>query len=164
MILRDRRNSKRKSMPFTIAMVWKERKDHFMDSYMINLKGINRKKKHHVQYPDVRYAIRFFPHGPDLPVPETDGKMEYCCNFERCVLTVVDGGWCIQTRRGWPASTLETSRTQRPEPFKGVCSAARFMSQRETFVVTKNSALFLSRPWERIKTFFHVQGLVIIGL
>ena len=44
-------------MPFTIPMVWREGKD--------------------VQYPDIPSAIRTIPHGPDFPVPESDGNMEY---------------------------------------------------------------------------------------
>ena len=65
-------------MPFAIPMVWREEKDH-MESYfcIINLKGINHKKKHYVQYTNVHLAIRLIPHGPDLPVPEPDGDMEY---------------------------------------------------------------------------------------
>ena len=35
---------------------------------MTNLKGINRKNKYHVQYPDVPSAIKLVPHGPELPV------------------------------------------------------------------------------------------------
>ena len=39
-------------------------------------KSINRKNKHHVQYPDVPSAIKPIPHGPDVPVPEPDVTME----------------------------------------------------------------------------------------
>ena len=61
--LRDRRNNKRKSMPFGVPMVWRERKDHVTDCYfcIANLKGINGKNKHHVQYPNVRSAIKAVP-------------------------------------------------------------------------------------------------------
>lgn len=76
--LRDWRNKKRKSMPFGVPMVWREGKDHVTDCYfcMTNLQGINRKNKHHVQYPDVPSAIKPVPHGPDIPVPEPDVTME----------------------------------------------------------------------------------------
>ena len=86
-----------------------------MDCYlcMINLKGIIHKNKHHIQYLNVPSAIRLIPHGPDLPVPEPDGTMEYssdseygCCSW----------GWSIQARRGWPVSTLDTSRTPNKRP------------------------------------------------
>ena len=78
-------------MPFAIPMIWREGKDHIMNYYfcMINLKGINH--KHHVQYPDVPSAIRPIPHGPDLPVSEPDGNMEYSSNFKRSDMTVVAG-------------------------------------------------------------------------
>ena len=89
--LRHWRNGKRKSMPFAIPMVWREGKDHITDCYfcMINLKGINHKNKHYVQYPDVPSAIRPIPHGPDLPVPKPDGNMESSSDSEHSDLTVV---------------------------------------------------------------------------
>ena len=82
--LRDWRNGKRKSIPFTIPMVRREGKDHITDCYfrVINLKVINRKNKHYVQYPNVSSAIRPILHGPDIPVPKPDGNMEYCFDFE----------------------------------------------------------------------------------
>ena len=52
----------------------------------------------------------------------------------------------------------------RPEPFKGACSAAVFMSQRETSVGTRNNILLVSSLLGRIKTVFHIPGKVIIGL
>ena len=57
------RNGKRKSMPFAIPMVWREGNDHITDCYfcMINLKEINCKNKHHVQYFDVPSVIRPIP-------------------------------------------------------------------------------------------------------
>ena len=71
---RDWRNKKRKSMPFGVPMVWREGKDHVTDYYfcITNLKGINRKSKHHVQYPDVPSAIKLVSHGPYIPVPESN--------------------------------------------------------------------------------------------
>ena len=91
--LRDWWNGKRKSMPFAIPMFWRGGKDHIMDCYfcMINLKGINCKNKHHVQYPDILSAIRLIPYGPDLPVPEPDGNMEYSSDSEHSDMTVVAG-------------------------------------------------------------------------
>ena len=94
------------------------------------------------------------PHGPHLQVPETDCNLKYSSDSEHSDMTC-SWGWCIQTRRGWPASMLDTSRTQRSdkrsEPFS---LAAGFMSQRETSVGIKNNVLQVSRPWERIKTVF----------
>ena len=80
-------------MSFAIPMVWTEGKDHNTDNYfcMINLKGINRKNKNHVQYNDVPSAIRPIPHGPDLFVPEPDGNIEYGSDSDNSDMTVVAG-------------------------------------------------------------------------
>ena len=52
---------------------------------MINLKGIN------VQYLNILSAIRPIPHGPDLPVPEPDGHIEYRSDSKHSDMTVVAG-------------------------------------------------------------------------
>ena len=57
---------------------------------MINLKGINRKNEHHLQYPNVPSAIRLIPYGPNFPVPEPDGNMEYSSDSEHSDMIVVD--------------------------------------------------------------------------
>ena len=64
-------------MPFGVPMVWREGKDHVTDYYfcITNLKGINRKSKHHVQYPDVPSAIKLVSHGPYIPVPESNATI-----------------------------------------------------------------------------------------
>ena len=58
---------------------------------MKNLKGINHKNKHHVQYPNVFLAIRLILHGPDLPIPEPDGNIVYCSDSKHSDMTVVVG-------------------------------------------------------------------------
>ena len=58
---------------------------------MINLKGINPKNKHHIQYPDVSSAMRLIPPDPDLPVPKPDDNMEYSSDSEHSDMTVVAG-------------------------------------------------------------------------
>ncbi len=70
--LRDWSNKKRKSMPFGTPMMWREGKDHTTDCYfcLTNLKGFNRKNKHHVKYPDVPSVTKPLPHSSNLPVPE----------------------------------------------------------------------------------------------
>ena len=55
------------------------------------IKGINCKNKQHLQYPDVPSAIRPILHGPDLPVPEPDGNMEYSSDPKHSDMTVVVG-------------------------------------------------------------------------
>ena len=65
------------------------RNDHITHWYfcMINLKGINRKNKHHVQYPDVRYAIKLVPHDPDFTVPAPNVTMEFSSDSESSDMT-----------------------------------------------------------------------------
>ena len=65
-------------MAFGKAMVWKEMKDHITDYYfwMTNLKGINRKNKHHVQCIEVPSAAKPVPHGPELPVTNVNVFVE----------------------------------------------------------------------------------------
>ena len=98
--LRDWSNDRRKSIPFAIPMVWREGKDHITDCYfcMINLRGINRKNKHHVQYPDVPSAIRPIPYCPDLPVPTPVGNMELSSKSEYSDMTVVAGNEVYQPK------------------------------------------------------------------
>ena len=80
-------------MPFAIAIIWRKGKDHITNYYfcIINLKGINRKNKHHVQYPDVPAAIRPIPHSPDLSAPEPDGKIEYSSDSEHSDMIIIAG-------------------------------------------------------------------------
>ena len=78
---------------------WSEGKKKITDIYfcMIFLKGINRKNKHHIQYPDVSSASKPIPHSPELPVPEPDSDMRYMAysigfhtSFVRAFKIVVD--------------------------------------------------------------------------
>ena len=86
-------------MPFAIPMAWWEGKDHIMDSYfcMINLKGINRKNKHHVQYTEVPYVIRPIFHGPDIPFLAPDSNIEYSSDSEHSDMTVGAGDDAYKT-------------------------------------------------------------------
>ena len=97
------------------------------------------------------FLLPSIPHGPDLPVPEPDCNREYSSDYEHSDMTC-GWWWRILTRRGRPYSTLDTSRTQRPdirsETFKGACSAVGSTSQRQTSVGTRNNLLLASRPWE----------------
>ena len=95
-------------------MVWREGKDRITDCYfcIIILKGINRKNKHHVQYPDVPSALKLIPQGPDLSVPEPDGNMEYCSDFEYSDMTVVAGDDTYKPEEDDQPVPLTQSRTQ----------------------------------------------------
>ena len=87
-------------MPFGVPMVRREGKYHVTDCYFCrtNLKDINRKNKLHVQYSDIRPAIKPVPHGPDLPVPEPNVTVESSSDSE--------------TRRRRPTGAFDPSRTQ----------------------------------------------------
>ena len=83
--------AEKKNMSFAILIVWREGKDHIMDSYfcIINLKVINCKIKYYVQYLNVPSAIRPIPHSLDLPVHGLDGNLEYSSDSEHSDMTVV---------------------------------------------------------------------------
>ena len=61
-------------MPFAVPMVWREPSNHSSDCHFFLTppvaSGMNRKKKHRIDYPNIPSAIRPVPHGEDLPVPE----------------------------------------------------------------------------------------------
>ena len=52
-------------------MVWHEPKNHFDDCYLcaVNTKGINRKIRNSLVYPNLKSAIRLIPHCNESPVP-----------------------------------------------------------------------------------------------
>ena len=59
-------NEKRKCMPFAVPMVWRNPTDHISDCYFCMTppvsKGLSRKKKHGIQYPNIPSEIRPVPH------------------------------------------------------------------------------------------------------
>ena len=90
---RDWSNGKRKRMLFAISIVWREGKNHITECYfsMINLKGINQKNKHRVQYLQVPSVIRPTPYAPNLPVPEPHGNIEYSFYSDHSDMIVIAG-------------------------------------------------------------------------
>ena len=94
--------------------------------------------------PCVPSAIRPIPDNPDLPVAELEGNMEYRSDSEHSDMTVVAG------------DDLTTTSQNPWYKKKDLYSAAGFTTQRETSVGTRNSVPLASKPWERIKTVFHV--------
>jgi len=72
--LRQWLNRKRKSMPFAVPMIWREPTDHISNCYFCMVppvgKGVSKKKKWTVHYPNIPSAIRPVPHGEGLPVPD----------------------------------------------------------------------------------------------
>ena len=64
-------NKCRKSLWFAIPMVWWEPKDHCNDCYFcaVKTKGINRKNRNSLTYPNLNSAMRPVPNSEELPVP-----------------------------------------------------------------------------------------------
>ena len=60
-------------MPFALPMIWREPTDHLTDCCFCIVpplrRGITKKKKKTVSYPNISSAIRPVPHTEDLPVP-----------------------------------------------------------------------------------------------
>jgi len=71
-------------MPFAVPMVWREPSNHSRDGYFCLTppvaKGMNRKRKQSIDYPNIPSAITPVPHGEDLPVPQL--PKEYNLNSE----------------------------------------------------------------------------------
>ena len=66
-------SKKRKSVPFVISMVWREPTDYSSNCYFCMIlavsKGISRKNKCTVKYPNIPSPVRPVPHGKELPIP-----------------------------------------------------------------------------------------------
>jgi hypothetical protein len=71
-------SGKLRSMQFAVPMIWREPTNHATDCYfcMTNVKGINKKNKNKIQYPDIPSAIRPVPHSDDLPIPTPPLQLE----------------------------------------------------------------------------------------
>ena len=69
-------NGKRKAIPFSVPMVWREPKNHFNDSYfcMTNIVGFTKKNKSKITYPNCESARKPLPHDEknQPPVPPAD--------------------------------------------------------------------------------------------
>ena len=67
-----------KSLHFGIPMVWREPKNHLTDCYFCaaNTKGINRKSRNSLVYPNLESAIRPIPHCNEILVPVFEGLPE----------------------------------------------------------------------------------------
>ena len=76
--LRQWTKKDRKSLRFGIPMVWREPKNYFDDCYFyaVNTKGINRKNRNLLVYPNLESAIRPITHYNEIPVPVFEGLPE----------------------------------------------------------------------------------------
>ena len=56
-------------------MVWREPRNHATDSYfcMFNMKGVGKKNRHKIFYPNIPSAIRPVPYCEEIPVPVFSG-------------------------------------------------------------------------------------------
>ena len=69
--LRQWTKRKRKSIEFSVPMVWRKQANHVNDCYfgMTNVTGFSSKTKGNIKHPDLPSAIRPIPHSADLPPP-----------------------------------------------------------------------------------------------
>ena len=71
--LRQWLNQKRESMPFAIPLVWQEPTDHSSNCYFCMIppvgKGMSRKKKWTLEYPNIPSVLCPVPHGEEVPIP-----------------------------------------------------------------------------------------------
>ena len=75
--LRQWSNKKRKSLKFGKPMIWREPTSHYDDCYFcsINVKGINKKSRRNLTYPELRSASRPVPHSNEVPIPSVPSHM-----------------------------------------------------------------------------------------
>ena len=130
-------------MLFAIPMVWREGKDHITDCHFctMNLKGINRKNKHHVQYPDIPSVIRPIPHGLGLSVPESDGNMEYSSVCLFCYLMAYQPSRIISCQIH-PSRRTHSWEDKKVHTFpKGICPRVKVIVWLESELTYYNSAV-----------------------
>ena len=70
-------NGKRKAMPFSVRMVWREPKNHFNDCYfcMTNIVGFTKKNKSKITYPNCESARKPVPQDEANPPPVPPADM-----------------------------------------------------------------------------------------
>lgn len=63
-------SGKRKCMPFALPMIWRVPTNHATDCYfcLTKVRGINKKNKKTIVYPDIPSAMRPVKHSDDLPI------------------------------------------------------------------------------------------------
>jgi hypothetical protein len=73
--LRQWTKRKRNGFPFGVPMVWREPKDHVSDCYfcLVNTKGVGKRSRQKISYPNIPSASRPVSHSESLPVPVFEG-------------------------------------------------------------------------------------------
>lgn len=74
-------NGKRPLMPFAVAMLWREPRNHRNDCYFCLVSpfsgGITKQKKSRIVYPNILFALRPVPHDERLPTPEPPAEYRF---------------------------------------------------------------------------------------
>ena len=108
--LRQWLNKKRKCMPFAVPMVWRNPTDHISDCYFCMTppvsKGLSRKKKHGIQYPNIPSAIRPVPHGEILPVPKAPEKYTLDSDEQEIESSASSGEFPMSSQESYVASCI----------------------------------------------------------
>ena len=149
--LRDWRNGKRKSVPFAIPVAWREGKDHLIDCYfcMMILKRI-------IARTSTMSNTRMF-HSSHKINPLWSRHFVFLSQM--VTWNITDSGYCDMT-------VLDGNDAYKPEEdVKPVSlTQAEFNDLTRNLNLSNESALLTgftfarARPWEKIKTSFHIPG------
>ena len=108
--LRQRLNKKRKCMPFAVPMVWTNPTDHISDCYFCMTppvsKGLSRKKKHGIQFPNIPSAILPVLHGEILPVPKAPEKYTLDSDEQEIESSASSGEFSMSSQESYVASCI----------------------------------------------------------
>ena len=97
-------------MPFAVPMVWRNPTDHISDYYFCMTppvsKGLSRKKKHGIQYPNIPSAIRPVPYGKILPAPKAPEKYTLDSDEQEIESSASSGGFPMSSQESYVASCI----------------------------------------------------------
>ncbi|XP_073533089.1 uncharacterized protein [Phyllobates terribilis] len=103
-------HGKRQSMPFAVPMIWREPTNHTTNCYFCMVppirKGVSRKKKWTLQYPNLPSAIRPVPHTEKLPVPKAPETFSVESSEEE------EGAWCHEASSSHDPDFLSATSTE----------------------------------------------------
>ena len=133
---------------------------------MINLKGINRKNKHHIQYPDVFSAVRPIPHSRDLSVPEPDDNMECYSDSEHGDMTGVAGNEVYKPEDDQPVPSVQAELSDLTRKLNASKECAQLLGSRlkEKHLLSLGTMFYWGRDRERELGSFSRFRIIIIGL
>ncbi|KAM4043751.1 uncharacterized protein ACNLHF_014021 [Anomaloglossus baeobatrachus] len=103
-------HGKRQAMPFAVPMIWREPTDHSTNCYFCMVppirKGVSRKKKWTLQYPNIPSATRPVPHTVELPVPKAPETFSDGSSEEE------EGAWCHEAFSSHDPDSLSATSTE----------------------------------------------------